>query len=510
VLASGWVKALRGLLSLPPLSLEKSSLLIPLGEARSVRFKSLLPAPVAVQVSDSSVVSAEAAGDTITVKALTLGNADVVLSSGEFSQSLPVQVRKYSAYPVSGVQKAFVTGSDVPQSIINRAVADSAYGMVRLEAGAKIVAVEAKPGALAPRKGSPVSVPVVVESSGDGLIPTRIAGSVRLESADIPPADPARIMYSNSPERLLKYGSLFTGKTEGAGDAVRLLYHHQNMIRSDAGFVIDIVNPSDVIATVHIIEGISRPMVDTFDVGYVAGLDFLRNRQNGAGRVVDVPARSRRVIVSQLVEKVNTASGILDLHQLSGEPVGVRVMAKPRLAMLEQDLPERPVSVEGITLADMEVSDHVYPGPVKNVDAKYTAGGQWIFVRLGDDALKHPELGVSLDGNYGVTYNINTVVENTLKTPLAMEVLFEATAGEACGVFLVDGDFKLVKHLNPPTEAKLARFRVGPGEIKKLSISTVPLSGSFYPATLVVRPAPGQIVRSPQTDDIPPAEEPAE
>lgn len=500
-LASAWAETLKTLLSEPPLSVQRNSLLVPLGETRTVKYKSLLPSPVAVKISDPSVVSAEAAEGCITVKALALGNADMVVSCGEFSQGISVQVRRYAAYAVPGVQKALVTGRAVPSSIIDRAVADSAYGIVRLEAGARIVAVEAKPGARAPQKGSSVSVPVVVEASGDGLIPTRISGSVQLENADISPEDPVRIMYSNSPERVLKYGSLFTGKIEGAGDIVRLLYHHQNMIPSDIGFVIDLVNPSDAPAAVHIIEGISRPMVDTFDVGYVAGLDFLRNRESGTGRVVEVPAKSRRVIVRQVVKKINTASGILDLRQLSGEAVGVRVTAKPTAAMLEQDLPERPVFAEGIALSDIGISDHIYPGPVKNVEAKYSPGGQWVFVRLGDNALKHSELDVSLDGNYGVTYNINAVVENTLKSPLAMEVLFEATAGEACGVFLIDGDFKLVKHLTPPAEAKLARFTVGAGMTKTLSIQTVPLSGSFYPAVLVIRPAPGQIIRPPRTED---------
>ncbi len=37
-------------------------------------------------------------------------------------------------------------------------------------------------------------------------------------------------------------------------------------------------------------------------------------------------------------------------------------------------------------------------------------------------------------------------------------------------------------------EAKLAKVRLMPGAQKTLTLTTVPLSGSSYPATLVVRP----------------------
>ena len=61
-------------------------------------------------------------------------------------------------------------------------------------------------------------------------------------------------------------------------------------------------------------------------------------------------------------------------------------------------------------------------------------------------------------------------------------------AGEARGVFLIDGRIVEAPDVTPPAEALLARIKMKPAEQRTLSIRTMPVGGSAYPVSLVVRP----------------------
>jgi hypothetical protein len=37
-----------------------------------------------------------------------------------------------------------------------------------------------------------------------------------------------------------------------------------------------------------------------------------------------------------------------------------------------------------------------------------------------------------------------------------------------------------------PTEPQIARYTLAPGETRKVRLQTIPLNGSFYPASIVV------------------------
>ena len=123
-----------------------------------------------------------------------------------------------------------------------------------------------------------------------------------------------------------------------------------------------------------------------------------------------------------------------------------------------------------------------------SLDVTYTAGKPWVFLRLGKEGLKHASLDKQLYGNYGVTYEIKATLENPMPDPLTAELAFEATAGPASGVFIVDGNLVRVKMLLPPHETCIGRVTVPAGKSKVVSIQTIPLSESAYPATLIIRP----------------------
>ena len=491
-LAASWVMNLRKLLTMPPLSADPTSLMIPLGESRIVNVQSLLTGPVQAEVSDPNLISITGKPGVLTITGKAVGNGTATIKCEDFSVQISVAVRKYAA-TLLPARKAIVTGWNAPSSMVLLAARDAARQSVALEPGARIASLDCGPWASDLQPTKVAQIQMKIEAVGDNCLPVKLAINVEVRNQPLPRVPTSWIMYSNDPERVEKYQVLFTGRIDSLEHAVRLLYHHQNMMGRRIGLVIDVLNPSPAPASLHVIDGVSLPMIDTVIVGYKAGLEFMENHRSFIGRVIDLPPGTRRLLVSQSLDSPYTASGIMELRQISGQPLLVRVIAKPEDQRLGEDPPEAVIPVGDVDISKIAVSDHIYPEPTVNMDVTYTAGKPWVFLRLGKEGLKHASLDKQLYGNYGVTYDIKATLENPMADPLTAELVFEATAGPASGIFLVDGNLVRVKMLSPPLEISIGRVTIPAGRSKVVSIQTIPLSGSAYPATLIIRPvgAPG-------------------
>jgi hypothetical protein len=488
-LAEKWVRDLRRASALPPLSASPTSLVVPLGESRTVTVKSLLDSPVMVEVSNPAVVAVEVRDGLLVVNGLATGEASVILRCGEYSVQIQVFVKKYAASKSVNVARAVVTGWNATASVVATAAVDAAKKAILLEPGASIISVS-KPQVtteLAPR--NTIRISIDVSAQGEGYLPAKITVPVEVENRLLPSVPTSWIMYSNDPERILKYQVLFSAQMPPPNEAARLLYHHQNNLKHRVGFVIDVVNPSSQPVSLHIIEGVAPPMVDTVVVGYRAGCDFLENLQKNIGWVVDLPPNSRQCIVSQTLDYLQTASGVFELRQLSGDPLIVRVIAKPEEQRRKEDLVGTAIPLSNTELSKISMSDHVYPQPAKQLSVTYTVGKQWQFLRIGKEHIRHAVKDKFLYGNYGVIYDIKAVLENPLDKPQEVELAFEATAGPASGVFIVDGNVVKLKYLRSLEEASICKVTVPAGKSRTISLRTMPLSGSAYPATIIIRPS---------------------
>jgi hypothetical protein len=110
-------------------------------------------------------------------------------------------------------------------------------------------------------------------------------------------------------------------------------------------------------------------------------------------------------------------------------------------------------------------------------------------VRIGQKAIGNAAEGSKLDGNFGVSYVVNAVIENPLEAAAKIEIVYEASAGYSAGVFLVDRKPVSYDRIKAKEEKRLAVFTLKPGEKREVRIDTIPLSGSSYPATLTIRPS---------------------
>jgi hypothetical protein len=313
-------------------------------------------------------------------------------------------------------------------------------------------------------------------------VPFRGSFVISVKNVSVPYDRPDELFYSNNPERLTKFGQLYAGKT-APGKCIRLLYHHQNAIGKPTRFVIEFINSGSTAATFRILRGTAQPMVDTVDVGYIAGAAFMKDNLVNGSFIQQLPASSRLIVTSETLRNNETVSGILQVSQQDGEPAYIRISSLP---------PDLETAPEGAIAAApnpflVQLSNHVYPSPVKALEANYEVGGKWAFISIGRHAIKGREDNMNLAGNYGVSYVISVNVKNPTDRARKITVLFEATAGLASGAFIIDGKFVSVKYARSQDEIPLVSFEMLPGQSRQVRIVTLPLAGSNYPAQVIVR-----------------------
>lgn len=482
-LASVWAASIRRLLLMPPVVVEPDEITVPLGENRRVEVGGAATGPISVKIDNSDVanVVVEPAGRRLTISAKNLGKAIVEVSCQGEKATLVVYAKKYAGWlpPVSVGQ---VTGNPCPASLVcycaRQAVAQSAY----LEPGSRLEvgAADCPNKTLGP--GEKQQIKVDVKIVGPDYIPVATRATAEVRNVVIPRREPVQLFYSNNPESITRYQSLFVGKLD-PDTPTRILYHHQNAMRSRVHLIVELVNPNDAPATIRVHRGISPPSTNTITVGHVAGWEFLKECASDISVIEVIPAQSRLVLVSDILAAKETSSGILQVNQLAGDPAYVRITA----AEPGVDMVSRGTIARASDLRNHQLSDHIYPSPVKNLEYEYVVGQRWAFVPIGKHEIGDTNGQKKLYGNYGVTYNITVRISNPTGEARKIMVIFDPTAGPASGVFWIDGKPAAVKYAQPPKEVTLRTITLAPGESRTVRITTVPLAGSNYPATLIVR-----------------------
>lgn len=481
--AAQWAANIRWLLASPPLTASPLSLTVPFGETRKVVVGGVGQAPVTAVDERPEVTKSTVSADskTLTIRGLAPGSGSVILTRGEVSVAVNVVVRKFAGV-LKTPKPVMVTGAPSPADMCLRLAKSAAVRSAVVEPGAYVLVMPPTTKLADLPQGYQADLTFPIRIEGDGYLPVAGSATVRIMNLALPKAEAAKLFYSNSPEQVKKYETLFNGRME-AGESARLLYHHQNMIGKPFAFNITLINPSAASARVQIVKAAPDPLVDTVAVGYRAGVQFLPLYLKDVGEIIDIPPMSKVAVYSRVVDKLYTASGIMQFRQLEGPAVGLRVSA---------DLPEGGLLDEGSPIAATQgdtmtaLSPWVYPSPTKLVEAEYTVGKPWAFIRVGKHGIPDNQ-GQQLYGNYGVLYDIKVQMANPGPDRKNIDVLFESTAGLVSGIFLIDGRYVKVTHIAPPREVPLARYTLAPNETKTVSIKTVPLAGSAYPATILVK-----------------------
>jgi hypothetical protein len=502
-LAQAWASSLRHCLAIPPLSLSTSELLVPLGESRTVRVNGWLEGTVVVAPTgtpDDGIADPAVVGDgrTLRVTGRAVGRERVLVSVGELSVPLMVTVRKYAG-DVKLTEPVVVTGIDLPVSFVRQAVESAIVRAAQLEPGAQVqMSSPIRLGGI-PDVGQSATASALVRTTGPGYIPREQEVKVSVVNRPLASSEPVLLMVSNDPERVQKPQTLFAGEVSEAHGA-RLLYHHMNGMAQDGLLQIELLNPTDTPRVAHVTGAASTPFRDTVRVGYVAGELFLRALMNNMGHTVTIPPQSKMVLLTQKIRPLDTASGVLQLRLLPIE--GVQPQAPCVLKVAMQVYQNQPVPLSGTTMVwgflpprpltpeerqQAASTEHIYPTSHKVLTATYVVGQRWQFIRIGEEAVRNHTQQRKLDGNYGVIYEVRVELVNPTDRVRDVELAFEPSGGEAGGVFAIGGEVLGVQRALPPKEFSITRIRLQPGQKRTITIRTMPLAGSNYPATLMVR-----------------------
>jgi hypothetical protein len=326
--------------------------------------------------------------------------------------------------------------------------------------------------------------------------PSRIASQVLVKNLKLPAQRDDVLLFSNKPESLKGPGHLYNGYLY-PGRQARLLYHHMNTTHGGIYIRVRIANAGKKAAKVMLILGDPGPDRNPVVAGARAAEDYLREWLYQSGEIVTIPAGEEISLAESRLAPREGISGLASINVIQGDAVWVRSEALvipapdfatrlansgPRPWVRVGPVPTRINAVEGS-------SDEAYPLIRVARVLSYVCGGEAQRLRLGLEPLPNRTGTKVLQGNFGVFYKIDAAFENPTAGAVSVDLVMEASAGYCGGVFVVDGELKRARYLQSKQQATIIRVTLQPGEQRKFSILTLPVSGSPYPVTLIARPS---------------------
>ncbi len=476
-LAQEWAARLRQVFAGPYLSLPVPLQIVPVGERRIVPVRGSWPQLKVT--ADASIVQATPETSTRSVSLLGAapGEAQVVLEAGGARLSLPVQVMKYAGR-VAPSARAAVTGRLAPAWVIKRAASAAVYYSIAPEPGAWAEINEIILDRAAIALGESAAATLVVTLRGAGYLPVRARPQVKVVNQAIVPTDATVLMVSNRPERLPATGLWYEGRVP-EGHPARLLYHHVNATPEIAELAVELVNSSAAPLRVQIVEGSGGPSSDEIFAGHKAARDFLERRADDVGYLISLPNGCAYTASASLLKPGQVISGLAEVRVLDAGELRVRVRLRPPSPDIV--MPVVPTPVE-------RLSTWVFSQPQKGLDVTYRVGQQWAFATIGDGQALSATGRESLDGDYGVFYDISFTVENPTDHPADIELVFMPGGGLARGTAIIDGRLCETGLLRYGETQRLHALNLAPGARQVVRVRIMPEAGSNYPVKLVMRP----------------------
>ena len=507
-LAQSWAGSLKRLLSEPALTVSARQFLVPFGSVRVVSVGGAAPSEsISVSGGDSRIIQYTYDGlhRRLVVRGIGAGEAQLNVQSGDSVVPIGIAVRKYAAFVQPHVTVRVTGRPNAPADLVQTAIYLGLKRALNATSGAQVRLLRTPKLVRSLRPGDSLTRRIEVRVAGADLLPVIAAPSVTVVNQPLPAVPAVALYYSNNPEQVRAGQTLFAAPLS-PGRPIRLDYHHQNSSGQPLIFHSDVVNASDKTLSVYLMDGVAEPEVDTVQIGQRAGAAFLQALDSGTGLVLEVPPHARVPLVVQPFAPRLTVSGILEVQQIGGADgaLSLTVAAdddRETLASSPLNLAQameqtdgtnaRLVSAPAASLASgtvQETSPYVFGAPRVSLNSAYAVGGQWAHLRLGNaESLKNAAGTQTLWGNYGVSYYITLHLTNPTAQARTVAVLFAPEAGLAAGVFEVPGQPLLqFGPMPPPTEEEVTRIRLQPGEEKTVSVRTLLLNGSAYPASLVV------------------------
>ena len=451
----------------PEPSLEPASLVVPLGETRSARWRNLAGSPE-VTVSDPNPAGVEVAGGEVRVTGVGRGNTVVTLAWPDRTLRLPVQVRPRAARLPSRLEIA-VSGTLPLEEALRRVL----LGKAAPHPAARLELAFEKPPTLG------AEVPVRVSASGTGLLPARGRVQVRFTPAKVGLQQAGALAMSNRPEKVTGEGVLLRELLPAA--PVRVLVHHRNVPEGPERYLeVLLRNPTAAPLRVFTILSCVGPSSDEIFAGHLATRRFLERLQALSGLVLRLAPGETMLVERLRLKPGQTVSGMGWLQPVEGGGAELVV----RAVDAEGGAVDRDLAEPGP--GSFPTGRGLFPPEIQRTHA-HQIGSRYTFIPLGDlPFLTDPGTGEANPGNFGVVHRLRVVLTNPTAEPREARLDFHPRGGPARGLFFVDDTFVetgLASHGSP---FRLGRWTLAPGEQREVLLETLPQSGSNYPVNLDV------------------------
>jgi hypothetical protein len=444
--------------------------------------------------SDPLILEVRKSGSSLVAKGLRPGAGFITIHANKKIRQIDFSVKPYAAI-IPGVVTATVSGKPAIPGTVQGTIEGALKRQLRFAPLAKMAMTFSNVPSIGP--GMSLKVPVKISITAPGTISKTGTLTVLVNNIGLMPRNEDALWYCNDPERITKKENLFAAELEPDKSA-RLLYHHINDTTRPMIVRTLVVNDSDSEVKICLTPGDSAPTMDPVSAGLRAGDLFLRAWISDSGEVLTIPARSCIPISCRKLKPKAVISGLCAIRHIGGtskllvrtDSMGADDLEPRWQPTLSSSTPWREVGAMVTRSWDATaylISEHVYPTPYRAETAEFTVGGRFSVTRLGQRSIERQDSSGRLDGNFGVIYDIAATITNTQTESADVELVFEPSAGYSGAIFLIDGRYIMTPRIVPKDEARIATYRLKSGEVKKLKIMTMPLSGSSYPATIFIR-----------------------
>jgi hypothetical protein len=358
--------------------------------------------------------------------------------------------------------------------------------------------------------GATATYAVHVNATAPGTFQATGAVNVTIHNVSESIGHEGLLWFCNKPENLKSEGPLFDGTLE-AGKPIRMLYHHQNRGNHPLMMRIEVVNDSDIAATVLVMPGDGRPNRDPLWSGVKALRQYLPELPSGSGEVLHLAAHTAEPIAYRSLVMGDTASGICSLKLVDGGPPTVEVRAEavnprydlgPKWAQAEMDTSAwhwiDPHPVIPAVHANYEIHPEVYIDPFVNQSVTAVVGGQPASVRVGVEGIPRQGGGRALNGNYAVLHTFDVTLANPSSELGHVDIVFEATSGYSSCALALDGVCTVLHPTQKGESVVYVSIPLPAGETRHIKLLAMPVSGGYYPVTLTFRPAFGSATSKPR------------
>jgi len=474
-----------------PIIVDPPSPAIVLGKTVALHVSGIAGTIIAVS-SNPAVASAVPDQNTRTlfVTGNAIGTATITVHDDRLSVTRDVPVRvAYAAGTVADTISLRVTGNPAGVQFIKHAAADAAAAAASYRSGASVNADSTQVHVRAPLgidDTGEVDVPVHI--AGPGFIDSDGVTHVDLENFALPSIAPRELLVSDYPERLTANGVLFTADLDRSS-ARRFLYYHYNPGNEPARRVLlKASNPSNEPAMVQMISGSAGPGSNEMEIGHLTTQRFLVREYQNEGTVVMIPPQTTINLVDAPLPPGTLVSALLQLREVSGDPIHLALVAQDLGAPLDQSVDTTQLLSGGAMHARGS-----YSVPEFFFDYTYSTDGDNLEIPIGQLPLPNLRQGEALGGDYGVQQSITVTIVNPTRGPMPVAIYANPRGGRATGTFLIDRTLVQAHALPPFSKYKIWQETIRAGTFRRVQIVTMPEGGSSYPLRLIFGPDDGSV-----------------